>query len=55
MFIHGEDLGLSVKMVDSGHLHASRGYSEGVVLDGLEPIDGCGGRIREPGRGGVSE
>ena len=55
MFIHGEDLGLSVKMVDSGHLHASRGYSEGMVLEGLEPIDGGGGRIREPGWGGVGE
>ena len=55
MGVHGEDLGLIVKMVDFSHLHASRGYSEGVILEGLEPIDGGGGRIREPGRGGVSE
>ena len=53
--VHGEDLGLSVKMVDSGHLHAPRGYSEGVILEGLEPTNGSGGCVGEPGGGGVSE
>ena len=33
--LHGEDLGLCVKMAYVGRLHASRGYPEGLVLKGL--------------------
>ena len=45
---HGEDLGLSVKMAYFGRLHASRGYPEGLVLEGLNFSYGCVGSIREP-------
>ena len=55
MVFHGEDLGLGVKMIYGGHLHASRGYTEGLVLEGLEFKDGRGGSIGEPGGSGIGE
>ena len=33
--LHGEDLGLCVKMTYVGRPHASRGFPEGLVLKGL--------------------
>ena len=55
MVFHGEDLGLSVKMVYCAHLHASRGYTEGLVLEGLEFLDRRGGSVWEPGGSGIGE
>ena len=55
MVSHGEDLGLGVKMVHWAHLHAPRGDSKGLVLDGLESIDGRRGGVGKPGGGGISE
>ena len=52
---HGEDLGLGVKIVGVTHLHASRGYAEGLVLEGLESIDGRGGGVGEPGGGSIGD
>ena len=46
--VDGDDLGLCVKMVNAGHLHAACCGTEGGVLEGLEFADGGGGGVGEP-------
>jgi len=46
--VDGDDVGLCVKMVNVGHLHAACCSAEGGVLKGLEFVDGGGGGIGEP-------
>lgn len=48
MVVDGDDVGLRVKMVNIGHLHAARCSAEGGVLEGLEFADGGGGGVGEP-------
>ena len=48
MIVDGDGLGLCVKMVDVGHLHAACGCSEGSILEGLDFVDGGGGGVGEP-------
>ena len=48
MVVDGDELGLCVKMVCAGHLHAASCSAEGGVLKGLEFTDGRGGGIGEP-------
>ena len=48
-------LGFYVKMVNGTYLHTAGGYAEGGVLDSLQFLDGGGGGVREPERGGVGE
>ena len=55
MGLDRKDIGLCVKMSNSGHPHAAGRYAEGSVLEGLEFLDGGGGSIREPDGAGVCE
>ena len=48
-------MGFCVKMVNSAHLHAASGYTEGRILNGLKFKDGRGAGVREPDGGGVGE
>ena len=49
------DLGFCVNMVNETHFHTAGGYVEGSVLDPLAFLDGGGGDVGEPHRGGVVE
>ena len=46
--VDGDELGLCVKMVNTGHLHAACCSAEGGVLKGLEFADGGRGGVGEP-------
>ena len=50
-----KDMGFCVKMVNRTHLHAADGNAECGVLDTLQFLDGGGGDVGEPDRGGVGE
>ena len=55
MGVDREDVGLCVKMPNTGHLHAAGRNTEGSVLEGLEFLDGGVGGVGEPNGGRVSE